>query len=195
MRAHLLPLLIVYLSSIASSSYISPEKMNYLGSQASLGDTYIRIFNLLSFNAMSGFMEGFYDSEAEVEDGCLGETTFQKMRSSFELMTELRKDNFFMHLAKVLRNSVQVLDEMRDKCMVSKFFWDISKFCESHCEGKKIMTRVMASFSVLSQIYNEIYAILYERDPETMVDEYAMMQELGSKAGEFLRILTGFDPM
>jgi len=45
---------------------------------------------------------------------------------------------------------------------------------------------------MLSKIYNEMMGIIYDTDPESMMDEYVLMSELGQKIGSFIRIATGY---
>lgn len=54
------------------------------------------------------------------------------------------------------------------------------------------MSRVTLNFSMLSKIYNEMMGIIYDTDPESMMDEYVLMSELGQKIGSFIRIATGY---
>ena len=66
------------------------------------------------------------------------------------------------------------------------------EFCEDHCDSKKLMTRLTMNFTTLSKIYAEIISLIYDTDPDTMMDQYGVVQEVGSKIGEFMRIAMGF---
>ncbi len=93
----------------------------------------------------------------------------------------------------MVQNLVKFTLDTRKNCQLSEFLEDIFTFCQENCEGRRLMTRVTAHFSKLSSIYNEIITILYETDPDAMIEEYRLASELGEKAGEFMRIMLGFE--
>jgi hypothetical protein len=114
------------------------------------------------------------------------------LKSTMLLTESTTKQSFFFNLAKVIRNLVYLAVDIRDNCGVNQFLEDIMEFCEDHCDGKKIMSRLTMNFSTLSKVYQEMMNIIYDTDPIAMIDEYALMQELGNKGGEFIRIALGY---
>lgn len=99
---------------------------------------------------------------------------------------------FFLNLAQVVRDLVLLVVDVRDNCRVVEFIEDLNEYCEDNCEGKKIMNRLMAQFSNLSKIYSEIMKLTFETKPETMMHQFLIIQDIGTKAGEFFRLAIGF---
>ena len=97
------------------------------------------------------------------------------LRSTLILAESTTKQTFFFNLAKVIRNLVYLVVDIRDNCRVNQFIEDMIEFCEDHCDGKKLMSRLTMNFTTLSKIYQEMMNIIYDTDPEAMIDEYALM--------------------
>lgn len=95
-------------------------------------------------------------------------------------------------MAKVIRNMAYLATDIKENCKVNQLLEDLMEFCEDHCDSKKMMTRLMMNFNTLSKIYAEIIGLLYDTDTDTMIDQYKVMQEMGNKIGEFVRIAMGF---
>jgi len=168
-------------------------KTQFLNPTTSIGETYLKILNELSFNVWNGFLEGFYSQDVHMKRlDCFGENAMNHLKSTLLLTESTTKQSFFFNLAKVVRNLVYLGVDIRDNCQVNSFLENVIEFCEEHCDGKKMMTRLTMNFSTLSKIYQEILNILYDTDPLSMSDEYALMQDLGNKVGEFARVASGY---
>jgi hypothetical protein len=180
---------------ISNMARVSGAEINtsLLAPTNTIGDTYLRILSELTYNIWGGFLEGFYSGEQHlVRSDCLGEDSQRYLRHTLLLVESTNKRSFFFNLAKVIRNIVYLVRDMRQHCHINVLIDDMVDFCEDHCEGKKIMTRLTVNFSTLSKIYSEMISIIYDTDPDTMPDEYKLLNDLGNKGGEFTRIAIGF---
>jgi hypothetical protein len=85
-----------------------------------IGETYLKIVNELSYNIWQGFLEGFYSEESHLRrEKCFGEKTFENLKSALILTETTNKHSFFMNLAKVIRNMVDLALDVRENCKVT----------------------------------------------------------------------------
>lgn len=147
----------------------------------------------MNFNVWEGFLEGFYSQESHLKrDKCFGDNALNYLKSTLLLAESTTKQSFFFNMAKVIRNMAYLIQDVKENCKINKLLEDLMDFCEDHCDSKKLMTRLTMNFNTLSKIYAEILALMYDTDPETMRDQYGIVQEIGGKIGEFMRVVMGF---
>ena len=78
------------------------------------------------------------------------------------------KDSFLLDCSKIVRNLIYMALDIRAHCHLSLLIDDISLFCHSNCEGKRLVQRLTTKFTVLSNVYKELMTLVYDRDADTV---------------------------
>eukprot|EP00347_Sterkiella_histriomuscorum_P019393 403341800 len=154
---------------------------------------YLKVVQEIAYNVWAGFLEGFYDRDPHLKrQKCMGDTQLTLMQATMEIAESFTKDTLFFSAAKLIRNLLHIIAGVRSQCKVDSFLQDIMGFCEDHCEGKKIIQRLSQNFNKLSRVYKDIMKLLYDSDPESLIEELKIAAEIGGKLGELLRMAVGF---
>ena len=114
------------------------------------------------------------------------------LQQTMKIMESFTKEDFFFSLVKVMTNSLHLIVNLRSQCRVDVFLQDVMEFCEDHCDSRKIISRLTANFNTLSKVSSEIINLLYESDPENVMEDFKVINKVGGKIGEFTRIALGF---
>ena len=103
------------------------------------------------------------------------------------------KDTLLFKFIEIIRYMITFVLDVRNTCRVTEIIEDVSRFCETKCEGRTLIGRVTRNLKLLSRISQEIVAIIDEKkESQSIVEEVERMQTLGRKTGEFLQIMLGF---
>ena len=156
---------------------------------------FYEVTGIFSLNIWEGFLQGLYDTSStfDLEETCLGGRSRPYLESMVRLTEQTIKEDFFLHLAGLIRELTALIADIRENCHLDMLVKDVIKFCRTQCQPQKMLTRFAVNMNKVGAVYTDLLKVLFESFPENLRGEAEKLGAIGTQVGKMLRLSLSFD--